>query len=241
MQKQWQDTPSPKNDLERTLQRPLQRARDISGSIEYVTDQLQSVLYRLDAGKLDRIKMREFIAHNLSAQADALQSLQDLNDCLLDPAAEIKLQLEWIDKLSDEMFGSVQRFKEKARSFDIDLDIKFYTRLPRVKWDMNRIRSQVFNHVISSAIDSTPVGGCLTFCVYATETHVVMGFKDTFHYTNMINHSNVVYSTHFVQPNPALSSAESCVEAHNGTMKISKVDERGAWYLIEMPIDASAS
>ena len=219
------------------------RAIDVKVSVETAAHQLSRALYQLETQNLNKETLVQLVVDNLRRQADALQSVEDFSHCLLNPEDPAVIEPEWIDDLATEMMDIRRIFRQKARDFDIDLDIKIYTALPQVKWDMHRLRTQVFNHLISAAILAAPVGSSLTFSIYAAPDKVVMGFKDNLPESDSVNPesdrvNNVVHTDRFIKPEPPMLSARSCIEAHGGELKVSRVDERGIWYLVELPLNA---
>ena len=189
---------------------------------------------------------------------EMLDRIQKIGQDVLDMSEEIismqklengKEQCEflWIDDLPSELKKIEKTFQIQANAKDIELTLHIPASLPKVRWDINKLRYHVLNNLVANAIKFTPSGGKVLVTAEEFSETVLIRIQDTglgvlesekekiflpFEQGSRKSHRV------FCGAGIGLYSAQLFFNYHNGSLRLDDSVECGATFLVELPIDA---
>lgn len=162
-------------------------------------------------------------------------------------AGKEEVQPEWVADISKELSEIKKTFEHETSSKRIRFTVEILSPLPKVRWDMNRLRYHVLNNLISNSLKFTPAGGRVTLSAELVFERVLLRVKDTgpgippgerdkiFHrFEQMELKTKRVFNSAGL----GLHNASLFVIQHGGRISMDNSTNSGASFLIELPIDA---
>jgi PAS domain S-box-containing protein len=214
-------------------------AHEINSPLQIITGMSESLVRRLDSGKLEQAKLREeleTIARNGWRVADVIRSLQTY----IQPSPE-RLEPHHLNNIvSDTLRLTYPQFAN-AR---IELEIDLADDLPQLFCGRQLITQALIN-VLNNALEAMPDGGAVSvFTGYDTDEQlIVLGVADTGPGIPEA-HLGRVFDPFFTTkpvgngPGMGLAVAHGIVQAHGGRVRVESIVDQGTQVIMEFTTGA---
>lgn len=153
--------------------------------------------------------------------------------------------------LREQLSKTLTTFELEAKAKDIRLYFHVKNSLPKVKWDIKRLRLHVINNLLSNALKFTPKGGIVILTVESTPEGIMITVEDTGigipeneleSIFKPFESSDTLPVRAFGGTGLGLSNARKFVKIHGGCIYAKKkYNQKGACFEIKLPNEVTNS
>lgn len=232
----------------------MKKENDYNDILSLVTHDLKSpmtaVLASFELLSLDDLTKKEkedALKQGRKASASILKLIENILVMAKVEAGKENIELSLIDDLEDRFLDIAKTFRYERKLKNINLKLSMHKKLPKVKWDMDKIQYHVINNIVSNALKFTPSKGTIKINVYSKDKNSVsiyirdngLGIQSD-KLKTIFNKYDTSDTKKLKGHGLGLYNAFHFVKAHKGDIQTTKgLDNKGVGFLITLPLDPS--